>query len=274
VTGVGTCVALELRALCARRLTQVGAVLAFATALVAGAAALRRDPGDAAQVVSGWRCLAWGMGPGMTVAAVVALLLGSQALAAAAADGSLRATLCRPVSRSAVLAGHATALAVVGLALGVAVLAGAAAAGLGAGYGDVAIEYAGTWQRAPEGEAGLMARRALLLAAGAPLTIATAAWCGLAVSTTTDHPGVAAGAALLLGVPLGLAATLRHPAADWLFLRPGLQVWAAFADLAEGYATAAWDRVPLGAALLVPAATMALAAAFAFGWFARRDVLA
>lgn len=273
MTGFGVCFALELRALLARRLTQVGLALAAAAATAAALLALRPDPGSAVQVVNGWRCLARGMGPGMTVAAVVALVLGSQAVAAAGAEGSLRATLCRPVARSAVLWGHAAALAVVGLALGLAVIAGAGLAGFNAGYGDVLIEYAGSWHRAPEGDAALMARRALLLCVGAPLTICTAAWCGLAVSAATDHAGAAAGAALLLGVPVGLAATLTHPVADWLFLRPGLRVWTAYADLAEGYATAAWDRVPLSDALLVPTATMLLVGGVAWWWFARRDVL-
>lgn len=273
MTGFATCFALELRALFARRLTQAGIVLTVLVAGLAGAMALRPDPASALQTVNGWRCLAHGMGPGMTAAALLALLLGSQAVSAAAAEGSLRATLGRPVSRTAVLGAHATALAVLGLGLGAGVVAGAAAAGLGAGYGDVVTEYAGGRYPGPDGDAALMGRRALWLCAGAPLTICTAAWCGLAVSTLTDQPGTAAGAALLLGVPFGLAATQSHPATRWLFPKPGLEIWSAFDELANGNATAAWHRAHLADALWVPAGTMLLAGGFAWWWFTRRDVV-
>ena len=273
MTGFSVCFGLELRALLARRLTQVGFAVAVLVAGLGGAVALRRDAAGALQTVNGWRCLASGMRFGMPVAALVALVLGSQALAAAAAEGSLRATLCRPISRSAVIGAHAAALGVLGFALGLGVVAGAAAVGLSAGYGDVVTEYAGGRYPGPEGAAALMGRRALLLCAGAPLTLCTAAWCGLAVSALTDQPGAAAGAALLVGVPFGLAATQPHPAAGWLFLRPGLEIWSAFDELATGMATAGWHRVPLADALWVPAGTMVLAGGFAWWWFARRDVL-
>jgi len=281
VTGFATCFGLELRALCSRRLTQIGAGAAILAAVVAAAAALRVDPEANLQVVNGWRCLAIGMGAGMTVASLVALLLGSQALSASAAEGSLRSTLCRPVSRNAVLAAHAAALAVVALLLGLAVVLSSAAVGLGGGFGDVMYGYAGGLYPGAGGDAGSMARHALLLGLGAPLSVCTAAWMGLAVSVSTDNPGIAAGTALIGGIGLGMGAISRsfntpksYPVIDWIFLRPGLRVWQAFRELADGAgATLAWERAPLGAALGVPLVTMLAIGAFALWWFRRRDVL-
>lgn len=271
MTRFGAIFRLEFRALLARRMTVAGSALSVLAGAAAATLALSDDPNRLSQAINGWRCLALGMGAGLTVAALVAVLLGSQMVAAAAGEGSLRSSLCRPISRTAFIGAQAAALAVVAVLLTLAVIAGALLVGAFAGYGPVVVELAGGVY--PKESAGTMARRALLLCAGAPLGVVAAGWLGLVVSSLMDHAGSAAGAALLIAAPVAWLSHPQNPWGHWSFLWPGLKVWDAFRHLGEGESTLAWDDAPLQAALAWPLLTMAVAAVAMWWCFTRRDVL-
>ncbi len=259
----------------ARRLLRAGLLLAAAAGAAGAAKGLAASSAETFPVRNGFRALAEGLGPGLLVAGLVALLLGSQALASDAAEGSLRATLLRPVGRGDLVAGKAAALAGAGVALALAAVAGAASVGgLGAGFGDVVLTYEGSAVGPPKHTAALMFARATLLVALSPLPVVAAGELGLAVSAFFDHPGSAASAALFIAVPVALVSWLAVPGASYLFVNPPARVLDAFRSLASASATADWRTAPLLAATLVPGATLLAAVLAAGAVLRRRDVLA
>ena len=120
---------LEIRGLWVRRSLWVGVALTLLAAMFGAGAGLAADADKTSQVVNGWRALANGMAPGAVFAALAALLLGSQMVAAEADDGSLRTLLTRPVSRSAIVCSKALALLVAAVLLTVAAYVGGVVVG-------------------------------------------------------------------------------------------------------------------------------------------------
>ncbi|MCI0342307.1 MAG: ABC transporter permease subunit [Planctomycetales bacterium] len=266
---------LECRAMGARRLLRAGLLLAAAAGAAGAAKGLAASAGETFPVRNGFRALAEGLGPGLLVAGLVALLLGSQAIASDASEGSLRATLLRPAGRGGLVAAKAAALAGAGVALALAAAVGAAlVGGIGAGFGDVVVLYEGSPVGPPKQTAALMLGRAALVVALSPLPVVAAAELGLAVSAFFDHAGSAASAALFLAVPVTLVSWLAVPGSDLLFVNPPARVVDAFRSLAAASATADWRQAPLAAAALVPGTTLLAAALAAGAVLRRRDILA
>jgi ABC-type transport system involved in multi-copper enzyme maturation permease subunit len=275
VTGLATLAGLEVRSLLARRGLWAAVVLAAVAAMLGAVAGLHADGGSSSQAVNGWRCLAYGMGPGILFASMAALLLGSQSISGEADDGSLRALLTRPVSRTAVLLGKAVALALAAVLLTAAAYLGAVLVGsLGAEFGDV-VQY---WDGLPVAGGGtaasVMWRRSLVLALCTPWTVLAAAWLGLLVSAVSDRGGASATAALFLGMPLALLSTQNWSWCRWLFPWPLGASWLQFERAAGAFSTRGWLEAPVAAAAWLPLVTAALLLAAALGWFRRRDVLA
>jgi ABC-type transport system involved in multi-copper enzyme maturation permease subunit len=270
MTAFATIFSLELQALARRRLTLVGLVAAAAVAAIGAGLALLPEAQSEFQSFNGWRCLAWGLGPGVVVASLISLLLGSQSLAAAAQEGSLRATLCRPVSRRALLLAKAGAIALVALGLTLVVVLIGLLVGLAPGFGRVMLVLGDRLY--PQHAAGVMAGHALTVCLLAPLLAMAAGLIGLAVSALSDHGGAAASAAMLCALPFAVGGAVPSSSATWVFPKPGVDTWRTFQQMAGG-AAIGWSEVSVGHAFWVPTLTAAVALAFALVAFTRRDVL-
>lgn len=272
MTGLRTLLALELQSLWARRLWRWGMVGVTAIAAIGAWLAGTPDPTTASVVHSGWHSLIGGAGPAVLFAGVVALLLGSQLIAAEAGEGSLRSTLLRPVDRTALLSAKIAALfaGVSGLALAALAGAGLVAAAQW-GFGDVTVEIMGA--QMVKQHAGTMAVRGLWLALIVPLALMTAGAIGLTLSAWSESSGASATGAMFIGVPLTMASTLTFGWTEWLFPRPCLKVWDAYSILAGGYDTAAWHTAPVAWSLTCSVGWLVIALVGATLVFQRRDVL-
>lgn len=272
MNGLRTLLALELQALWSRRLWRWGMAVTIAIALVSGMLASVPDSDAASVVDNGWNTLLGGFGPALLFAGLVALLLGSQLIAAEAGDGSLRSTLMRPVSRRALVVAKLAAL-VAGVAtlwLGALLTAGMVGAVTGE-FGDVTVVIMNT--EMVKQSAGTMAARAAWPALLTFLALLAAGAIGLTVSSFSESGGAAATGAMFGGVPLVMASTLTFGWTEWLFPRPCLRVWASYSELAGGFDTATWHNAPIAWSLTCSAGWVVVAVVASAVAFQRRDLL-